>query len=274
MNVKANMLLSQLDGLDHLFIPLSPADESNVFGAAYWITEKHLIENQVDPETIPPLKSPYLGRQFSRPEVLTAVDSFKSRNPCHVFENVDRKKIAELLSQGWTVATCRGRSEFGQRALGNRSILADPSKPGIVEKINRQIKYRDFWMPFCPTILWENQHEYLQNEKQIEVKYMTMALPVKSGMKEPLRGVIHPGDNSARPQLLKEEDNPDYYELIRDFRNISGLGVLLNTSFNMHGEPIVDRPEEALRTFEKSELDAVWLEDVLVTRCPPPDIME
>jgi len=138
----------------------------------------------------------------------------------------------------------------------------------MVNKINKQIKYRDFWMPFCPTILAEDQDTHLENPKNREVNYMTMALPVKKSSLKNLQNVVHPGDGTARPQILKREINQDYYNLIEKFKSRTGIGALLNTSFNLHGEPIVNTPSDALDTFLRSELDALWMADVLVSRQP------
>ena len=267
MNVKANMLLSQLNCVDNLFVPISPGDETNVFGAGYWMTEKHFLEKGKNPDEIPPMANIYLGPEFDHSDVLNAIrDTGINDMDFLITENIGNKKVAELLANGMIIGCSQGRSEFGQRALGNRSILADPSLPGVVDKINHQIKYRDFWMPFAPTIIDEDKDVYLDNPKNLVSDYMTMCFPVKSNYHEKLKGVLHQGDMTARPQILKRESNPGYYDLISEFKKIKGIGCLLNTSFNLHGEPIVESPVDALRTFLNSELDAVWIEDILVSR--------
>jgi|MDTC01.1.fsa_nt_gb carbamoyltransferase len=268
MNVKANMLMSQLDEVDYLYVPISPADESNVIGAGYWLTEKNILQNGGNPDEIPPLQSPYLGARFTRQDVFRALKHYGIKEKFYLHENTNQKLIAKLIAEGWAVATCRGRAEFGQRSLGNRSILANPSQPGIVNKINKQIKYRDFWMPFCPTILMEDQQLYLENPKEIISESMTIAFPVKNSYSSKLQNVIHSGDGTARPQILRREVNPDYYDLIKQFKSITNIGALLNTSFNLHGEPVVNSPEDAINTFLKTDIDAVWLEDILVSRSP------
>ena len=265
MNVKANMLLSQTEDLDDLFVPLSPGDESNVFGAAYWLTEQHIMRNNGNPETILPMRSPYLGPECTQKDILASLDGL-DKEKFYVNESIGGMNVSELLAKGWTVAACQGRAEFGQRALGNRSILAHPSQPGIVNKINKQIKYRDFWMPFCPTILEDDQQDFLVNQKNLESNFMTQAFPVKKSRHSELQGVIHPGDGTARPQILKREKNPAYYELIKSFKSHTGIGCLLNTSFNLHGEPIINSPHDAISTFLRSELDALWMSDVLISR--------
>jgi len=267
MNVKANMLISQLSEVQDLYVPISPGDESNALGAGYWVTEKHFLKNGMNPEDIPPLKNHYLGPECSRSDVLKAIEEKKVREKgFFVTGNVDYSSIARLIADGMIVGRMQGKSEFGQRALGNRSIIADPSRPGIVDKINHQIKYRDFWMPFCPTILDSYQDIYLHNPKGIRGEYMTMCYPIVGDYKDKLAGGIHQGDMTARPQILKRESNPEYYDLIKEFEILKGIGGVINTSFNLHGEPIVNGPEDALHTFFNSELDAVWMENILVSR--------
>jgi carbamoyltransferase len=175
-------------------------------------------------------------------------------------------RVAKILSQGKVVARCRGRSELGQRALGNRSILGNPSKAGIVSRLNDQIKYRDFWMPFCPTILESDANIFLNYEKKTPAKFMTMGFDVRAEQMETIAGVIHPADGSARPQILAKSDNAEYHELISNFKKLTGVGCLLNTSFNLHGEPVVESSEDAIKTFLGSGLDALWVGDYLIQR--------
>ena len=175
-------------------------------------------------------------------------------------------EIAEEIKNGKTVARFSGRMEFGQRALGNRSIIADPSNPDIIKKINKQIKQRDFWMPFTPTILIERTKDYIINQKNIDSTFMTMAFDsTKLGQKH-LRGAIHPYDNTVRPQILTRDQNPNYYLLIKEFEKLTGIGALLNTSFNLHGDPIVCSPEDAMYTFVNSDLDILQLEKYIIKK--------
>lgn len=266
MNVKANMLLAGIEGLENFYVPLSPADESNVMGAAYWLTEKHFLESGRDADSIPSLHSPYLGKEYGEDAVEAALSENSIAEKYRVFRGLPNSKLARGLAEGFVFSVSRGRSEFGQRALGNRSILAHPSTPGIVEKINGQIKYRDFWMPFCPSILAENADDYLENERGLVSDYMTIGFPVREDMRVRLRNVLHPGDGTARPQILRQSTNPQYFDLLRSFRDQTGLAVLLNTSFNLHGEPMVDSPQDAVSTFVRSNLDAVVVGDTVISR--------
>jgi carbamoyltransferase len=156
--------------------------------------------------------------------------------------------------------------EFGARALGNRSIIANPRFPNIVKRINEKIKNRDFWMPFTPSILSERTTDYVVNPKRIRSPFMTIGFDSTPEGQEDLPGALHAADATARPQFVEKESNPKYYELIKEFENITGIGAVLNTSFNLHGYPIVLSPEDAVYVFENSDIDGILLNDILLTK--------
>ena len=183
-------------------------------------------------------------------------------------QGVGPAEVAGLLAQGKVVARCSGRMEFGLRALGNRSILADPRNPNTVRKINQAIKFRDFWMPFTPSILAESADAYLVNSKGVRSPFMTMAFDTTPQGRAELPAALHPADFTARPQILERWHNEPYYDLIEAFRQRTGVAGILNTSFNLHGEPIVLGPTEAIRTLDNSALDALLMEDILLERHP------
>ena len=137
--------------------------------------------------------------------------------------------------------------EFGQRALGHRSILCDPSKIDLVNKLNKTFKKRDFWMPFTPSILDENFHTYVVNPKNIQSDYMTMSFESTKLAKHHLKAAIHPYDYSIRPQKVSKQITPDFFKLLKQFKKISGIGALLNTSLNVHDKPIVFQPTDILK---------------------------
>ena len=154
--------------------------------------------------------------------------------------------------------------EFGQRALGNRSILADPSNPYIKQKINSAIKNRDFWMPFAPVILDKYEKKYLKNKKRIISKYMTIGYQSTKEGYNKLIAAAHPADKSLRAQILFKKDNPKLYKILNSFAKKTGVGGLLNTSFNLHGHPIVNSPEEAIYVLQNSELDGLLLNNFFI----------
>ena len=262
MNVKANKIISELPEVESLFIFPSCGDETNAIGAAYWVEAKGGTEGQ----HIPGVKDLYLGQSFDNEQIELAIHN---RQPTAKW-NFNRVKhieisIAELLAQGEIVARFGGRAEFGARALGNRSILADASSTKVIREINEMIKSRDFWMPFAPAILEERASDYLVNPKGIEAPYMILSFDTTSLVND-LLAAIHPYDLTARPQVVNNEWNPAFHRILKEFERLTGRGVILNTSFNLHGYPIVDSPEDAIDVLEKSGLKYLALGDWLLMK--------
>jgi carbamoyltransferase len=174
--------------------------------------------------------------------------------------------IAELLASGEVVATCRGRMEWGARSLGNRSILSPADNFRRVDTINTMIKMRDFWMPFAPSILDHSAPEYFSDPKGIAPQFMTFAFEAAKGGYEDLVAASHPKDKTIRPQVVTKDANPDYHAAIAAYRERTGRGVILNTSFNLHGEPIVYGPANALDVLQRSGLRHVALDDHIISK--------
>jgi carbamoyltransferase len=170
---------------------------------------------------------------------------------------------ADLLARGEVVAWFQGRMEFGPRALGNRSILGNPAARGVADKINAQIKYRERWRPFCPSILDRAAHEVLQS--QHPAPYMTFTFSVADQWRARIPEVVHV-DGTARPQVVTPQSNPRYYELLTKFAARTHIPVLLNTSLNRRGEPMVCSPTDALNMFEGSDLQHLCLGDYYVSK--------
>src|SRR5437762_2086758 len=184
-----------------------------------------------------------------------------------VFMNVKANgRLAELLVSDGVVARCAGRMEFGARALGNRSILANPSDHRVVGVINRMIKNRDFWMPFAPSILRERETDYVVNPKGLASPYMMLAFATNPKRRDEIIGALHPHDATARAHLVDEGWNPGYHRVIREFERRTGIGAVLNTSFNLHGEPLVGSAEDALDTFERSGLTHLALDRWVISK--------
>ncbi|OGD91588.1 hypothetical protein A3D81_00565 [Candidatus Curtissbacteria bacterium RIFCSPHIGHO2_02_FULL_40_17] len=261
-NVKANQKIAALHGVKNFFAMPSAGDESNSIGAAYW-GSRH-----IDPKTrLKPLKNLYLGPSYSNQTVKKSISKNRlGKNYSVKYLKNPEGKIAQLLASGQIIARHTGRMEFGARALGNRSILADPTVPGLVNKINRQIKSRDFWMPFAPTILKEDASRYLVNPKKLQAPFMTLAFDTEPKLRKDITAAIHPFDYTSRPQILTKEGNPTYYQLLKNFKKLTGRGVILNTSFNLHGEPIVCSPDDALSTLKNSGLKYLAIENYLVEK--------
>jgi carbamoyltransferase len=254
MNVKANMLLGQEDWVEELFAFPSCGDESNAVGAAYlgYLQESARRGMAAAPQPFGPA---YLGPSVTDEEAETVIRERRLEGQYKVaFHDRIEERIAELLVSDGVVARCAGRMEFGARALGNRSILANPSDHRVVGLINRMIKNRDFWMPFAPTVLAERAGDYLVNPKGFASPYMMLAMPTRPEARDTLTAALHPQDATARPQILEREWNPEYHAVIREFERRTGVGAVLNTSFNLHGEPIVRGAADAVDTFERSGL--------------------
>lgn len=268
-NIKACKKMSEVDCVKDFSVMPAAGDTSISIGACYY--ENHFRGNKSYP-----LDNIYLGPSFSNEECLEEINIVRNsqvRSGMKLKYSIISKDtdyffqyIASLLKEGNVIARCAGRMEFGLRALGNRSILADPRDVSIIKKINDKIKFRDFWMPFTPTILAERADDYIVNPKGLRSPYMTMAFDSTELARKEIPAALHPADYTVRPQILSREMNPDYYDIIKEFERLTGVGAILNTSFNLHGEPIVLGPKEAIRTFLKSELDYLLLNNILVWR--------
>ena len=261
MNVKANMLLKDLPGLRHFGVCPSAGDESTAIGAAY-----HGYELLSGKQPLP-LANLYLGPDLGSDEIDKAIQDFGISANCDVRrpEDVDLE-TARMLHDGHIVARCQDRMEFGARALGNRSILANPSDPGVVPIINHQIKQRDFWMPFAGTLLDEAQDRYIKNPGRLPSPNMMTAFETLPGAHESLAAAMHPFDKTMRPQILRESDNPNYHRLIKAFEDMTGIGAVLNTSFNLHGEPVVCGAADAVKTFVESGLQNLSIGPYMISK--------
>jgi carbamoyltransferase len=183
-----------------------------------------------------------------------------------VEKNPTPDRIAALLQEGKILARCAGRMEFGQRALGNRSILADPGNLVVKERINAAIKSRDFWMPFAPVVLDSYADRYLINPKKLESPHMTLGFETTPEGYAAMIAACHPADRTARAQILRRETNPVLYSILEAFERKTERGALLNTSFNLHGHPIVNTPAEAVFVLENSGLDGLVMNHYLILK--------
>ncbi len=266
MNIKAIMEIAGLPELDEIFICPTPSDESLAIGAGYAAMHDICLSKKQDPRRhLKPLRNAYLGPESDPDETESVITQAKAKG-YSISDGRNPGYVARVIADGKIVGRCYGRSEFGARALGNRSILADPRNPNVIKNINEKIKCRDFWMPFAPSILSEAQDQYLVNPKRIKAPYMTVAFETKPKAHEDLKAAIHQYDLTVRPQVVDKNDNPEYHNLISEYRNLTGIGALLNTSFNVHGEPIIQTPNDAFRVFERTNLDALMFDGCLVER--------
>jgi len=264
MNVKMNMALAQMPEVKSLKVLPSCGDESNPIGAAYFTYLKICNEKSQTPN-IEPIKDLYLGPGFDD-EVENYIKK-KKLDKKYDIRKADPKMVAELLAKGEVVARCVGRQEWGARSLGNRAIMANPSDLRYVWQINEQIKMRDFWMPFAPSILKERETDYIENPKKLPAPYMIMAFSSTQKARTELRAAMHQADFTLRPQLIERDWNPQYYDIIKEFEKLTGIGGILNTSFNLHGKPIVSTPKDAVEeTFEPSGLKHLILGEYIISK--------
>ncbi len=269
MNVKANQYLSEMPEVNSVVIAPSCGDESLALGnVVYGYAEAH----KHDLSGLKKLSAIYLGSEYSDESIKKEIDAYPFTKKCDVVyfdpksANTIEKKVAELLANNSVVGRFKGRSEWGARALGNRSILANGMSRDNVKLINEMIKGRDFWMPFATSMLYERRHDYLVNPKDVYAPFMAITFDTKPLAHKELIAALHPYDLTSRPQMVKKEINPEYHALISEFEKLTGVGGVLNTSFNLHGEPNVEKPIEALRTFELSGLPHVALGNYLVSK--------
>jgi len=263
MNVKLNYLISKLPEVSSLFILPGCGDESNPIGSAILAALKMGFSY----EQIKPLGMLYWGPSYSRDAIQKAIskelDGLGLKIKRH--ENIN-SIVAERIAQGKIAGRFTGRMEWGARALGNRSIVADPRNQKTIHKINKAIKMRDFWMPFAPAILQEYRDRYVCLREDFRCPFMTVAPETKPQAWDDIPAGLHPFDKTSRIQVLDPENHSSFYELVSFFERITGVGGVLNTSFNLHGDPIVCSPEDAIYTFLNSDLDALQLEDYLIEK--------
>ena len=173
------------------------------------------------------------------------------------------KECAELIKDGKIIGWFQGRMEWGPRALGNRSIIANPTSMAMANKVNLNVKNRELWRPFAPSLLSEFSKDYLKIESDYD--FMVLGSEIYPEMKKRIKGVVHL-DGSIRPHVVKKSVNPKYHKLITEFYNLTGIPLVLNTSFNVRGEPIVCTPKEAVKTFFSTGLDCLAMGDYLIKK--------
>jgi carbamoyltransferase len=255
LNSKANGKIQASGFVDDIFVQPAASDDGVALGAAL---APYLLLGERLPLTT--LRQVYLGPCFGDGEIEKVLRTYKLR-ATHL-ENV-ASTTAEMLAAGKIVGWFQGRMEFGPRALGCRSILADARDPEMNAKVNNAVKFREWWRPFAPSMLAEVADDYL--EYSHDSPFMILTNPVRPEKRSVIPSVTHV-DGSARPQTVHREVYPLYWQLIREFGDRTGVPVIMNTSFNLRGEPIVCTPTDAVRTFFSSGMDALVIGPFLVEK--------
>jgi carbamoyltransferase len=256
LNCVTNDLMRKASVYSDIFIPSAPHDAGTAIGAALAV---HCAETGVRPP--PSGATPYLGPQFGEREVLAAVKA-AGLTPRPIKDTA--REAADMIADGNIVGWFQGRMEFGPRALGNRSLLADPRRPDTRAILNNRVKHREDYRPFAPSVLSEYADEWFEVGPHLAShEYMLFACPAKPQYHSRIPAVLHQ-DGTARVQLVRRGANPRFHELISRFYERTGVPLVLNTSFN-DSEPIVCTPSHAIATFRKAGLDALFMGDVCVT---------
>lgn len=257
MNSVYNGKITSVTPFKKIYIPYAPTDSGNSMGAALYVA--HHIQNQPRVYQENPSN---IGPGYTNEEIEAVL---KRRKIKYTKVENKAKAVAELLSKGNIVSFFNSRMEFGDRALGCRSILGDPRDASMKDKINAVIKYREAYRPFAPSILADRVEEFFEVEKGFTCDYMEKVVPFKEEKKVLVPAVVH-FDGSGRVQTVQKTTNPDYYNLIAEFEKITGVPIVLNTSFNINGEPVVLTPDDALNTLFNSGLEHLFLSDYYVTK--------
>lgn len=260
MNVKLVERLQQLPEVKELLVYPTGADAGTAIGAA-----SHAVA--AAGQQIKPMRHVFLGPRYTKQQCVHACRTHRDKPQWEELENAP-KRAAELLAEGHLVAWFQGRMEFGNRALGNRSILAHPGKPGINDRLNSDVKFRERWRPFCPSLLDSFAEEFLETQAS-SAPYMTISLPVREKWRKKYASVIYK-DGSARVQVVTHEANPRFYQVLKLFEERTGCGMLINTTLSRPGEALICSPDDALNMFIGSDLVYLIMEDILVTKRAEP----
>jgi carbamoyltransferase len=255
LNSVMNGVILERSPFKKLYVQPAASDGGAALGAAYYI--EHAILNRPRVEV---MTRAYTGPEFSDAECRAALDAYQlSYVRCSSVE----AQVAELIAKGALVGWFQGRMELGPRALGNRSILADPRRPEMREILNEKVKQREWFRPFAPTVLQEACGEFF--EFDYPSPFMLLVYRVRPEKRHLIPAVTHV-DGTARVQTVGQEDNPRYYALIAEFKRLTGIPIVLNTSFNGKGEPIVCTPQDAIECYLRTGLDCLVLGEYLVEK--------
>lgn len=291
LNCVANGKLLRAGTFDDIWIQPAAGDAGGAIGAAYAVWHIHdgnerRVNGQRDAT-----RGSYLGPEFSNNEIRRALEKYGAE--AHYYEDFSKltADVASKLAGGNVVGWFQGRMEFGPRALGGRSILGDARNPEMQKKLNLKIKYREGFRPFAPSVLEEDIAEHFDLDR--ESPYMLLVAPIREDKQIPLPEGYHERplydrlyflrsdlpsvthiDYSARIQSVRRETNPRYWELINEFKKLTGYGVIVNTSFNVRGEPIVCTPEDAYRCFMRTEMDYLVVGNYLLDKKEQPALAE
>ena len=262
LNCVANWRILQESGFKNIFIQPAAGDSGGALGTAFYIYNTVLG----NPRTYV-MRNALCGPSFTDEQIINVLKKNEA-----VYEVYDReedllKQAAQWIVDGKVVGWFQGRLEFGPRALGSRSLLADARNPKMKDIINAKVKFREAFRPFAPAVLKEHAHEYFEMPEGMDAPYMLLVPPVRKDKHEVIPAVTHQ-DGTGRVQTVTEEQSGRYYRLIKTFADMTGVPVVINTSFNVRGEPIVCTPQDAYNTFVNTGIDVVVMGNCVVTEKP------
>lgn len=257
MNSVYNGKITEMTPFEEVFIPSCPDDTGVSVGAALYVHNCVFGNARDAPQT-----HNNWGPRYSNQDVEETLRRFGVRGNR---QSDIGEAVARLIAQGKLVGWFQGAMEFGQRALGNRSILADPRDPDIKTRINSAVKFREDFRPFAPAVLAECAADWFNVPDGVTVPFMERVFPVKEAIRAKIPAVVHV-DGSCRLQMVTSEANPRFHRLISSFRDLTAVPIVVNTSFNLNGEPIVCSPTDAVRTFYSCGLEALAIGDFLVIK--------
>lgn len=257
LNCVANSVLTEKGPFENIYIQPAAHDAGTAIGAAYFVWNQYLS----NPRSFV-MDHAYFGPEYSNKEIKKVLEKYNLKFAEH--DNLE-KVVAQLVSEGSIVGWFQGRMEVGPRALGNRTLLADPRDPKIRDTLNMKVKHREYFRPFAPSVLIEKAEEWFRiAKKSLSSDFMLFAYDVYEDKRRLIPAVTHV-DGTSRIQTVRKETNPKYYKLIQEFEALTGVPVVLNTSFNDR-EPIVCSPQDAVNTFLKTRIDYLAIGNFLVSR--------
>ena len=259
----ANGRIMRESSFDSVFVQPAPGDSGGALGAALYAHHVLLGNKRKFVQ-----EHAYLGKQYTADEIKNTLDNAGIHYKHFDNDDVMAESMASDLNEGKVISVARGRFEWGPRALGNRSILADPRRDEMKEIVNTKIKFREPFRPFAPAILERFASDYYQlsdAEKLYPLRYMLAVYPTKDDKGSNIPAVTHFG-GTGRVQTVRHEWNTMYHSVIEKFWEKTGVPVVLNTSFNLRGEPIVNTPSDAISTFSRSGIDSLYLGNYLIKK--------
>ena len=262
LNCVANWRILQESGFKDIFIQPAAGDSGGAMGTAFYICNS-VLDNKREFQ----MEHAFLGPSFSDDDVKAMLHRRKAAYDCVDDEEELLERTARMIADGKVVGWFQGRMEFGPRALGARSLLADPRNAKMKDIINAKVKFREAFRPFAPSVMKEHAHEYFEMPEGMDAPFMLLVPKIRREKRSVIPAVTHE-DGTGRVQTVTEEHHGRYYRLIRTFGQLTGVPIVINTSFNVRGEPIVCTPDDAYNTFVNTGIDALVLGNYVVTQKP------